>query len=117
MDANAALRRIYKKEKKNEKFALWGISLDLDKKTWKEVIERDTLEWEQSCDFAGWNTAPVKQLALQTLPANLLLTPSGRIEGKNLSIEEIEKKVEEIKLEEKEKEEQKKKSKRSLKRS
>lgn len=108
MDANAALRRIYKKEKKNEKFALWGISLDLDKKTWKEAIERDTLEWEQSCDFAGWNTSPVKQLALQTLPANLLLTPSGRIEGKNLSIEEIEKKVEEIKQEEKEKEKRKK---------
>ena len=27
----------------------------------------------------------VKQLAIRTLPANILLNPSGRIEGKNMS--------------------------------
>lgn len=108
MEANAALRRIYKKEAKNEKFALWGISLDIDRKTWEETIERDTLKWEQSCDFTGWNTEPVQKLAIQTLPANLLLSPSGRIEGKDLSEEEIEQRVEEIKKQEKERKEDEK---------
>lgn len=108
MEANAALRRIYKKEEKNKHFALWGISLDIDRKEWEKAIERDTLKWEQSCDFSGWNTAPAKQLFIQALPANLLLTPSGRIEAKNLSEEEIKEKLEEIAQEEKQKEEREK---------
>lgn len=109
MEANAALRRIYKKEEKNKLFALWGISLDIDRKKWEEAIKRDTLKWEQSCDFSGWNTAPIKQLAIQALPANLFLSPSGKIEGKNMSEEDIKKKLEEIEQKEKEKKESEKK--------
>ena len=109
MEANAALRRIYKKEEKNKLFALWGISLDIDRKEWEEAIKRDTLRWEQSCDFSGWNTAPIKQLAIQALPANLFLSPSGKIEGKNMSEEDIKKKLEEIEQKEKEKKESEKK--------
>ncbi len=109
MEANAALHRIYKKEEKNKLFALWGISLDIDRKEWEEAIKRDTLKWEQSCDFSGWNTAPIKQLAIQALPANLFLSPSGKIEGKNMSEEDIKKKLEEIKQKEKEKKESEKK--------
>lgn len=96
VEANADLRRIYKKEQKNKDFAIWGISLDLDEKKWKEAIKNDTLSWEQTCDFSGWNTEVVKQLAIQTLPANVLLSPSGRIEGKNMSAEALEKKIKEI---------------------
>ncbi len=40
MEANAALRRIYKKEEKNKLFALWGISLDIDRKEWEEAIKK-----------------------------------------------------------------------------
>lgn len=109
MEANAALRRIYKKEEKNKLFALWGISLDIDKKEWEEAIKRDTLKWEQSCDFSGWNTPPIKQLAIQALPANLFLSPSGKIEGKNMSEEDIKKKLEEIEQKEKERKETEKK--------
>lgn len=111
MEANAALRRIYKKEEKNKHFAFWGISLDIDRKEWEKAIESDTLKWEQSCDFSGWNTAPVKQLAIQALPANLLLTPTGRIEAKNLSEEDIKEKLEKIAQEEKQKEEREKEQK------
>lgn len=95
-EANAALRQIYKKEKKNKIFALLGISLDLDKERWKEAVKKDTLGWKQTCDFSGWETETVKQFAIQALPANILLSPSGKIEGKNLSKEEIEKKIKEI---------------------
>lgn len=96
METNAALRRIYKKEQKNKDFALWGISLDLDEKKWKEAIKEDTLSWEQTCDFSGWNTEAVKQLAIQALPSNVLLSPTGKIEGKNMSAEALEKKIKEI---------------------
>lgn len=108
-DANAALRRIYKKEQKNKVFALLGISLDLDKEAWKEAVKTDTLSWEQTCNFNGWNTEAVKQFAIQTLPANVLLNPYGKIEGKNMSIEAIEEKLKEIEQKEKEKKEAEKK--------
>ena len=100
-DSNAVYRRIYRKGQKNKKFALLGISLDLNKDNWKKAIETDTLKWEQACDLSGWETGVVKQLAIRTLPANVLLSPSGRIEGKNLSETAIEKKLKDIEEQEK----------------
>lgn len=107
MESNAALRPIYRKEQKNKysKFALWGISLDTDREKWEKALRQDSLEWEQCCDFAGWNTEAVTQLAIHTLPANLLISPSGKIEGRNLSDAEIRAKVEQITQKEKEKKE------------
>lgn len=102
---NALYRRIYKKERKNKSFTLIGISLDTDKRRWKEVIETDTLKWEQTCDFAGWNGETVRQFAVSTLPANLLISPAGKIEGKNLDETAIEAKLTEIEQKEKEKKE------------
>lgn len=96
-DSNKVLRRIYRKEQKNKDFTLLSISLDIDKECWKEAIRKDTLNWEQCCDFSGWNTEIVKQFAIQSLPANVLLGPTGIIEGRNLNSETIEKKLEEIK--------------------
>lgn len=104
-EKNAVYRRIYKKEQKNKNFTLIGISLDIDKKTWKEVIKADTLKWEQACDFSGWNGETVKQFAINTLPANLLLSPTGKIEGKDLDETAINEKLKEIEKQEKEKKE------------
>lgn len=109
-EANSNLRRVYKKELKNKDFALWGISLDIDKEAWKDAIKKDTLSWEQSCNFSGWNTEVIKQLAIQELPSNILLNPSGKIEGKNMSAEAIEAKLKEIEKKEKEKKEAEKKN-------
>ena len=100
---NAMFRRIYKKEQKNKNFALLGVSLDLNKKKWQETIKADTLKWEQVCDFSGWSGEIIKQFAIQTLPTNILLSPTGRIEGKNLDEKAIENKLKEIAEKEKEK--------------
>lgn len=109
---NAMLRRIYKKEQKNKNFALLSISLDIDRQKWLETIKADTLKWEQVCDFAGWNSETTRQFAIRTLPANLLLSPSGRIEKKNLDEEAIQNKLKEIAEKEKEEKEKKKASRR-----
>ena len=108
-DSNAVYRRIYKQERKNKKFALLGVSLDMNKDTWQKAIKADTLEWEQVCDFSGWNAEIVKQLAIKTLPANILLNPFGKIEGKDMTEEAIKKKLKEIENTEKEKQQNKSK--------
>lgn len=107
-DSNAVYRRIYKKSEKNKTFALMGVSLDIDKDKWQQAVKADSLEWEQVCDFSGWNTEAVKQLAVRNLPDNIFLSPSGRIEGRNLSEADIEKKLRDIEEKEKAKKEREK---------
>ena len=41
-----------------------GISLDVDKQQWKDAIKRDTLDWEQVCDFGGLNSEVAKQYSI-----------------------------------------------------
>lgn len=103
MKQNEMYKRIYQKVQKNKNFALLGISLDTDRKAWLDVIEQDTLKWKQLCDFDGWHSAFIGQLSLHNLPANILVSPSARIEGKDLDEDAILKKVEDIDQEAKEK--------------
>lgn len=90
------LKQLYKEKKNREKFDILGVSLDVDKEVWKETVANDTLDWKQGCDLKGWNASLVGQFAVRTLPYNVLLAPSGRIEGRNLTQKEIEEKLAEI---------------------
>ena len=66
--SNSELREIYKKYKKNKYIGMLGISLDVDKQQWKDAIKRDTLDWEQVCDFGGLNS----EAAVQGIDATLI---------------------------------------------
>ena len=59
-----------------------GISLDLNKEQWKGAIKRDTLDWEQVCDFDGFNSEVAKQYTIRQIPANILLSADGKILAK-----------------------------------
>ena len=48
------------------------------------AIEKDSLEWEQGCDFGGWNSDVIEKLGVQAIPTNLLIAPSGRIEARDV---------------------------------
>lgn len=111
--SNSELKELHKKYKKSKHVGLLGISLDLDKKQWKDAIERDTLSWEQVCDFGGFNSEVVKQYSIKQIPTNILLSPDGKILAKNLKGEALKKKIEELvtQAEEKEKQDKKKKKK------
>lgn len=110
-NSNGELKELYKKYKKSKYVGLLGISLDLDKNEWKDAIKRDTLSWEQVCDFGGFNSEVVKQYSIRQIPTNVLLSPDGKILAKNLKGEALKKKIEELvtQAEEKEKQDKKKK--------
>ena len=95
-ESNRMLRQLYKDRKSREHFDILGIALDTDKRQWQEAIAQDTLEWKQACDFKGWNSGVVNQFAIRTLPTHILLTPMGRIEGQDLTKEQLEEKLKEI---------------------
>lgn len=95
-ETSRQLKQLYKEKKNREKFDILGVSLDVDKEVWKDAVANDTLDWKQGCDLKGWNASLVGQFAVRTLPYNVLLAPSGRIEGRNLTQKEIEEKLAEI---------------------
>lgn len=97
MKENVKLRKINRDyNKKNKDFAMLGISLDIDKATWKESIKRDTLKWEQVCDFAGLNSETATQYAVFKLPTNVLINPNGQIVARNIQGDSLANKVKEI---------------------
>ena len=61
------------------------------------------MKWEQTCEYSGWDGDVAKLFSIHTLPANILISPTGKIEGKNLDEKAIEDKLKEIARKEKEK--------------
>ena len=82
--SNSELKELYKKYKKNKHIAMLGVSFDMDKKEWQDANKRDTLNWEQVCDFGGLNSEVAKQYAIKQVPSNILLAADGKILAKNL---------------------------------
>lgn len=105
------LREVYRTYKKNKHIAMLGISLDIDKKQWKEAIKNDTLSWEQVCDFGGPESDIAKQYGIQKLPSTVLLDADGKVLAYDIQGEELKKKMAEVVKEaaNKEKENNKKK--------
>lgn len=95
MEEQATLKKLSKKYKK-QKFAILGVSLDVEKDKWKETIKNDTLSWEQITDFKGWDNTVAKQFGVNTIPSNVLLDTDGKIIAVNLTKEELTDKLEGI---------------------
>lgn len=102
-EVNKNYKKKVKKNKKNtpkddkeKELAILGISLDLDKKSWKEAIEQDTLNWEQVCDFSGWNSSAIKLYGVNEIPYHILLDNRGKIIARGITGEELSKKLEEV---------------------
>lgn len=90
---NKELLRLSRDRKKDKAFALLGISLDVEREEWQKAVKADTLEWEQLCDFAGWNTEAVRQFAVIQLPCTFLISPEGKIIGRDMDIDAVGPKV------------------------
>lgn len=94
--SNSELREIYKTYKKSKHLGMLGISFDVDKQEWKDAIKRDTLEWEQVCDFSGFNSEVAKLYSIKNIPTNVLLSTDGKILAKDLQGEELKQRLKEI---------------------
>lgn len=94
--AHAELRQLNRTYKKSKDFAMLGISLDIDKEAWKKAIKKDTHNWEQVCDFSGWESETARQYAILTLPTNILLSPSGAIIARDIKGDSLTNKIKEM---------------------
>lgn len=81
---------------KDKNFTILGISLDKDKNPWTHAIEKDGLAWTQVSDLKGWENAVAVQYGIQSIPANMLVGPDGKIVARNLRGEALEAKLDEL---------------------
>jgi len=69
---------------KDKGFTVLGVSLDDNKENWLKAIDDDKLEWKQLSDLQGWKNEVAQKYAVNSIPANYLLDPEGKILEKNL---------------------------------
>ena len=77
-------------------FEILGVSLDKEKSAWKKAIKDDNLSWKHVSDLMGWDNAVGRQYGIQSIPANILIDPNGKIIAKDLRGVALEKKLAEI---------------------
>jgi len=76
------------KKFKNKNFNIISISQDENKKSWLEAVKNDNLSWTNLIDQ---NKEIINELGIEAIPFNFLLDEKNNILGINLTIEQIEK--------------------------
>jgi len=81
---------------KDKNFTVLGVSLDQDKANWVKAINDDKLTWTHVSDLKYWSNEVARLYEIQSIPANMLIDPDGKIIGKNLRGEELLGKLKEL---------------------
>lgn len=74
-------------------FEIIGISLDEDRAKMESFIKDQKMPWPQYFDGLRWNNKLVQKYGVNAIPATLLMDRDGKIIGKNLRGEALEKAV------------------------
>jgi peroxiredoxin len=81
---------------KDKNFAVLGISLDDTREKWIKAIADDQLPWQQVSELTGGNNSVARTFRVQSIPANVLVGPDGKILAKNLRGAELQQKLAEL---------------------
>lgn len=94
-EENPKLIKLYK-EYKGKSFEILGVSLDTQRDLWLSAVKKDKLPWLQVSDLKGFDNVVSRSFKISSIPDNVLIDKEGKIIAKNLSYEELEKKIKEI---------------------
>lgn len=83
---------------KEKGFTVLGVSLDQPgaKQAWLNAIHKDNLTWTQVSDLKSWQNEAAVLYGVQSIPANFLIDPQGKIIAKDLRGEDLDRKLEEV---------------------
>ncbi|MGC4058658.1 MAG: TlpA disulfide reductase family protein [Chitinophagaceae bacterium] len=81
---------------KDKNFTILGVSLDQDKEKWKMAIAQDGLEWTQISDLKGWESLAARDYNVNSIPANFLVDPTGKIIAHDLRGPDLENMLQEV---------------------
>jgi thiol-disulfide isomerase/thioredoxin len=69
---------------KNKNFTVLGVSLDQNRDKWLQAIHADNLSWTHVSDLKYWQNAAAQLYRINSIPANMLIDPTGKIIARNL---------------------------------
>ena len=69
---------------KNKNFTILGVSLDSEKDSWIQAIQKDRLIWNHMSDLKQWESEAVGKYKFEGIPFNVLIDPQGKIIASNL---------------------------------
>ena len=81
---------------KSKNFTVLGVSLDggkNGKQQWIDAIAKDGLNWEQVSELQGWQSAVAQLYKVNSVPANFLIDPAGKIIARDLRGDELNQKL------------------------
>ncbi len=81
---------------KNKNFTVLGVSLDQAKPNWLQAIQADNLTWTHVSDLQFWGNAVAQLYHIQSIPANMLIDPNGKIIARDLRGEDLTRKLNEL---------------------
>ena len=94
-ETNPDLVKLYK-EYEPKDFQVVGVSLDSKKEAWIKAIKKDKLPWINLSDLKGRDNKVAITYDVGGIPDNFLIDPNGVIIGRDLTIPELTKKLENI---------------------
>jgi len=81
---------------KNKKFDVLSISLDSSSTFWRKNIKQDSIAWKQVVDTLGFKSEIAKKYFITTVPYSILINPTGKIIGVDMSNEELREKLKQL---------------------
>ncbi len=82
---------------KDKGFEILSVSIDTNESKWQKAIKEDEIgEWKHLIDTTGWKSKILEEYSIQSIPANFLISPKGKIIEMNLRGEALLKKLEEL---------------------
>jgi len=70
-------------------FAILQVSLDDDRDTWIEAIDRDALKWDHVSDLMRWDSPVAAIYRIEKIPYNVIIDPAGRVVASDLYGEKL----------------------------
>ncbi|MFD2566825.1 redoxin domain-containing protein [Pseudotenacibaculum haliotis] len=93
--SNPHLISLYKKYHLNG-FEIFGVSIDVFKRSWLNAVKKDGLLWENVIDTKGLESDVAFTYGVTELPSNVLIDNEGTIIARNLRGEKLEQKLKEL---------------------
>lgn len=81
---------------KEKGFAIVGVSLDFNQKTWLKALTKDKLPWENLCDLRGSDNKAAVIYGVNAMPSNFLIDEKGIVIAKDLRDDALDKKLQEL---------------------
>lgn len=78
---------------KDKNFEVVGVSFDQKKDAWKAAVNQLGMTWPQMSDLKGWQSAAHDVYGINSIPANILLDPKGKIIATDLRGENLQKEL------------------------